>query len=48
MAVQTVRLPQFSLAALNESEVPQVMTDSAAERAWVPAYNAQLTPATAA
>ncbi|MBP0448841.1 MULTISPECIES: hypothetical protein [unclassified Kitasatospora] len=40
MSAQAIRLPQFLLPALDENEAPRVMTDSAAERAWVPAYAA--------
>ncbi|MFF1903658.1 hypothetical protein [Kitasatospora sp. NPDC058218] len=40
MSVQAIRLPQFAILALDENEAPRVMTDSATERAWVPAYGA--------
>ncbi|WP_331721165.1 hypothetical protein [Streptomyces sp. NBC_00454] len=42
MSAQAIRLPQFPVPVLDENEAPRVMTDSAAERAWVPAYAAQL------
>ncbi|MFJ8624000.1 hypothetical protein ACIRD3_14275 [Kitasatospora sp. NPDC093550] len=40
MPVQEIRLPQFAVLTLAEDETPRVMTDSAAERAWIPAYQA--------
>ncbi|WP_441248173.1 hypothetical protein [Kitasatospora sp. McL0602] len=40
MSVQVIRLPQFAIMALAKDEVPRVMTDSAIERAWIPAYQA--------
>ncbi|MFE2283704.1 hypothetical protein ACFXDJ_05950 [Streptomyces sp. NPDC059443] len=45
MSVHAIRLPQFPVPALGEDEAPRVMTDSAAERAWIPAYAAQTTHA---
>ncbi|MFD9575706.1 hypothetical protein ACFWBI_38575 [Streptomyces sp. NPDC059982] len=47
MSAQTIRLPQFAVPVLDENEAPRIMTDSAAERAWIPAYAAQLTHASA-
>ncbi|MFI1104566.1 hypothetical protein [Streptomyces melanogenes] len=43
MSAQTIRLPLFPVPALADDEAPRVMTDSAAERAWVPAYGAMPT-----
>ncbi|MEU4351102.1 hypothetical protein [Streptomyces sp. NPDC023838] len=47
MSAQAIRLPLFPIPALGEDEAPRVMTDSAAERAWVPAYGAMPTYASA-
>ncbi|MCT9091086.1 hypothetical protein N4G70_19800 [Streptomyces sp. ASQP_92] len=42
MLVQLIEAPEFTSELLMEDESPALAVDSAAERAWVPAYAAAL------